>query len=516
MAHRLVSRIAAFMFLTMATACGSSSSTGSVDDAFGGASGSSAPALGGRSGASGSTGGSGDDVAGGSGGESGALTDSGGTATGGDLGSGGTATGGDLGSGGTATGGTDSGGTGSSGTGGDLGSGGAGGVGGGSGSSGTGGVITAGAAGTGGVATGGDGGSFAGAGAGEGGAPGLGGSLQTGGAAQSGGAAGEPANTGGASTGPLVTLVGTYSMTAEPCTTEPCLPGMVAAIETDTDTIILLVDGHWISNYLHFNGFRPGEALELVGYYVSGGIEVVSMTHIVEWGMAGAGGGNATGGAGGAVPDPGTGGPPMLRMPEGFFIDSTEVTRGQYEAWLATNPSTSGQIEECATNTSFVPECGDASPCQGDDCNRPQVCVDWCDAFQYCQAVGKRLCGSLSQDPAQSEWATACSAHGKNLWVYGNDYDAQVCSVPDLRLDAPTPVASMTSCQSIEPGYEGVYDLIGNVYEWQGSCLESSCDIRGGSYDLIGLDDMQTRCTDSLRRLRTSERTDIGFRCCAS
>ena len=347
----------------------------------------------------------------------------------------------------------------------------------------------------------------------------------TSGATGTGGASAKGGSTGtGGSPGPLVTLVGTYTTIANPCIPgEPCVPGMVAAIETASDTIILLVDGHWIMNGCeHFNGFRRDETLELVGYYATisnyaiTGIEVVSMKHIVEWGSGGAGGGNATGGAGGAVPDPGTGGPPMVRMPEGFFIDTTEVTRGQYEAWLATNPATSTQIEECETNTTFAPECGDTSACQGDDCDRPQVCVDWCDAFQYCQAVGKRLCGSLSQDPTQSEWVVACSAHGNNLWVYGNDYDPQMCNVPELRLDAPTPVGAMSSCQSTVPGYEGVYDLIGNVYEWQDNCSGSSCFLYGAAYKLINVDDRQDRCTDFISKLRNVNSTNIGFRCCAS
>ncbi|MDZ4063947.1 MAG: hypothetical protein U1E22_04685, partial [Coriobacteriia bacterium] len=45
----------------------------------------------------------------------------------------------------------------------------------------------------------------------------------------------------------------------------------------------------------------------------------------------------------------------------------------------------------------------------------------------------------------------------------------------------------MSGCQSSVSGYAGVYDLIGNAFEWEDSCdgnfgIIDSCRLRGGHF----------------------------------
>ena len=133
-------------------------------------------------------------------------------------------------------------------------------------------------------------------------------------------------------------------------------------------------------------------------------------------GQGGSAGSSSAVGGTNSAPCAGTGGPAMVMLPEGYCIDSTEVTRAQYQTWLDTNPPTSGQGFDCDWNTSYAPDadCMNAAEVCSTGCDaHPQVCVDWCDAYAYCRAVGKRLCGKIgggangyddSNDASLSQW----------------------------------------------------------------------------------------------------------------
>ncbi|MBI5531328.1 MAG: SUMF1/EgtB/PvdO family nonheme iron enzyme [Deltaproteobacteria bacterium] len=214
----------------------------------------------------------------------------------------------------------------------------------------------------------------------------------------------------------------------------------------------------------------------------------------------------------------------LVPMPNGYSIDATEVTRDQYAAWLASNPSTSGQDLWCSFNTDFTPGCpdldggGEWPP--GNKGNHPVVCMDWCDAFAYCKAVGKRLCGRIGggandfNDEAHSQWYEACSSGGQFAYPYGNTFAYETCN----GAIGTTAVGSLSGCQSPVSAYAGVYDLSGNVLEWEDSCATIStfgtCRLRGGA---AGNNDYPAllQCTSSSSCERICIANSIGFRCCA-
>jgi formylglycine-generating enzyme required for sulfatase activity len=223
----------------------------------------------------------------------------------------------------------------------------------------------------------------------------------------------------------------------------------------------------------------------------------------------------------------------MVMLPEGYCIDSTEVSRGQYQAWLDTNPSTDGQISDCTWNTTFVPDGSCMSQpdvCQGaegTECdNHPQVCVDWCDAYAYCVGVGKRLCGRIGGGPngldhyataTLSQWYNVCVSGGaNNTYPYGNTYQSSYCNGAEHGVGTTVPVGSMIACQSSALSYSGVYDLSGNVQEWEDSCDGAGefalCNLRGGS---VHHSDYDLTCAIGVAISRNYAGHYTGFRCCS-
>lgn len=226
---------------------------------------------------------------------------------------------------------------------------------------------------------------------------------------------------------------------------------------------------------------------------------------------------------------PGNGGPTMKLLPEGYCIDTTEVTREQYYNWIVTNPvaSPATQIANCSWNTSFVPgaDTFNSWPPTG-NFQAPVVNIDWCDAYGYCAAVGKRLCGKIgggsldfvgeNAAPLTSQWINACSAHGTYDYTFGNTYDATACNGFDAGVGSVEYVASRSKCQSPLSTYAGVYDLSGNVREWEDSCEPSTgmsgrCQVRGGAYDFW---DTALMCNSPFNVDKIGVSADIGFRCC--
>ena len=193
----------------------------------------------------------------------------------------------------------------------------------------------------------------------------------------------------------------------------------------------------------------------------------------------------------------------MVTTPASFAIDSTEVTRGQYDSWLAAEPPLAMQPSFCAWNVDYAPDLAGMN-CQLNMApDSPVTCVDWCDAAAYCNAVGKRLCGQIGggqanydapNDP-QAQWYSACAQ--------GSD-----CVV---NVSAPESVASRGTCKTVDDAF----DMVGNVQEWIDGCqsqngLADRCRFLGGAYSWA------TASCDSYNYLaRSDQMHNLGFRCCS-
>lgn len=200
-------------------------------------------------------------------------------------------------------------------------------------------------------------------------------------------------------------------------------------------------------------------------------------------------------------------------------IDATEVTVAAYLGFLG-GPDP-GQNAECAWNVSYVPSGGAPASSQ-----LPITKVDYCDAAAYCKSAGKRLCGKIGggatpvasyADPAVSQWLAACSSDGANAYPYGAAFVAGTCNGSGSGFGAPVAVQSLPGCKGPAAPESGIYDMSGNVWEWEDSCSGSTgatdtCRLRGGSFNnpmgFLG-------CSADYNVQRQAAFTSVGFRCCS-
>ena len=220
----------------------------------------------------------------------------------------------------------------------------------------------------------------------------------------------------------------------------------------------------------------------------------------------------------------------MVPAPTGgtYCIDGTEVARGDYALFLSAQSMAAGLVHQaaaCQWNTSYVPATWKT---QTDD-KLPIVDVDWCDAAAYCTWAGKRLCGKIGggandythyADPKQSQWYNACSAGGVKTYPYGDTYRGSTCNGYERAAGGVVAVGQMNAC---EGGYPGLFDMSGNVEEWEDSCTgatgaDDQCQFRGGSYN-DGVANARLNCdfagnSTSWYGTRASSDANLGFRCC--
>jgi len=138
-----------------------------------------------------------------------------------------------------------------------------------------------------------------------------------------------------------------------------------------------------------------------------------------------------------------------VTISKGFWMGQTEVTVGAYKG--------------------FVSRGGGTMPSGNGSDGEPVVNVTWNDAVAYCRWAGGRL-------PTEAEWEYAARA-GTTTATYGGDLDPSrlECEAPNPALD---PVAwfcgNSTATQgagSRDPNAWGLYDMLGNAWEW---CNDSS------------------------------------------
>jgi formylglycine-generating enzyme required for sulfatase activity len=222
-------------------------------------------------------------------------------------------------------------------------------------------------------------------------------------------------------------------------------------------------------------------------------------------------------------------GPALVAVPKPgggtYCVDSTEVTNGQYQEWLDSGSNPALPLVCVPWKTDHVPDSWAPTFATR---NLPVTRVDWCDAYAYCSWAKKRLCGAIEggahpfqdpNNPLTNMWFRACTAADGRSYPYGTNYDPSACVGPAYDGGAPLAVGSVGSCAG---GYPGLFDLAGNVNEWEDSCNgetgeSDSCRWRGGSFqggEAIPPVPEPSCLSNEGTPDRSVRTTRTGFRCC--
>jgi formylglycine-generating enzyme required for sulfatase activity len=166
----------------------------------------------------------------------------------------------------------------------------------------------------------------------------------------------------------------------------------------------------------------------------------------------------------------------VVTISRGFWMEKYLVTQGDYLAVVGGNPSFFNGFQ-----VDFPAPPGGTN--YGTDLTRPVEQVSWNDASNYCalrtqqeRAAGQIPTNFMYRLPTESEWEYADRAGTTTAFYLGGglhsgqanfngqyDYDSSVGVINNpggIWLEVTTPVGSYA------PNPWGLYDMIGNVYEW--------------------------------------------------
>lgn len=184
----------------------------------------------------------------------------------------------------------------------------------------------------------------------------------------------------------------------------------------------------------------------------------------------------------------------MITIPAGKFLfgeekQETSLPTYQIDKYEVTN----AQYAKVKAGFEYHPEMGQF----------PVVWVTQIDAFEYCEAVGKRL-------PTVQEWEKAARGEDGRLYPWGNEFNKEFAVTSETAPQGiPEPVGSRKQGQSPY----GVMDMAGNVWEWTSSSRKGDTSyiiLKGGSF-------FENRrfatTTYSLGSIPDDSKQYIGFRC---
>jgi len=147
-----------------------------------------------------------------------------------------------------------------------------------------------------------------------------------------------------------------------------------------------------------------------------------------------------------------------VKIDREFYLGTTEVTQAQYLKIMNVNPSVAKTSKDCPVNR-----------------------VSWQEAIEFCRKLSEfpteKAAGRVYSLPTEREWQYAARAGSEFLFPYGNDDEmraAEVAVCRDIYTNALPKGVQPVGKKN--PNAWGLYDVLGNVWEWVQDSWSASQD----------------------------------------
>ncbi len=124
-----------------------------------------------------------------------------------------------------------------------------------------------------------------------------------------------------------------------------------------------------------------------------------------------------------------------VTLTQGYYLQTTEVTQGQWQAVMGNNPS-------------HFKNCGENCPVEN---------ISWEDVQAFIQKLNQQERDYQYRLPTEAEWEYAARASTTTPFSFGNTLSTDQANYDSNRT---------TQVKSFPPNAWGLYDMHGNVWEW--------------------------------------------------
>jgi formylglycine-generating enzyme len=191
-----------------------------------------------------------------------------------------------------------------------------------------------------------------------------------------------------------------------------------------------------------------------------------------------------------------------------FAMGKSAITRGQFAAFVnATNYNAGDKCLIFSGSSKWLEKDGRnwKNPGYPQDDSHPAVCINWNDAAAYIEWLSRKT-GEQYKLPSEAEWEYSARAGTSSSRFWGENAD-EACgyaNVADQTAQAQLPrtetwtihnctdgYAHTAPVKSFKPNAFGLYDMIGNVWEWVGDGWHDSYN-KAPSDGVVWQGDMQS------------------------